>query len=96
VCVCPSPATSAKTATAALRPWAHVSAEVGERGRETDGANGNDNVIPCLVLHGRDREGGGGETATDGGGRRDVVTGEGGPSSPELVTPVTSVLGGDW
>jgi hypothetical protein len=32
---------------------------------------------------------------TDGGGRRDVGTGDGGPSLPRLVTPVALALNSD-
>ena len=82
------PATLAKTATAMLRSCAHILAEEGEGGRERDGAGGNGNDVQCLVSHGRDREGGGGETVMDEGGCHDARIGEGGLSSPELVTPV--------
>jgi len=72
-----------------------MSPHVSGRGRETDGADGNGNTVPCLVLHGRDREGGGGEMAIVGGGRHDAGIGEGGPSLLELVTPAASALGSD-
>ena len=58
-------------------------------------ADGNGNAVPCPVPHDKDREGGEGEMATDGGGRHDAGIGEGGPSLLELVTPVASILSGD-
>jgi hypothetical protein len=40
-------------------------------------------------------EKGGEVTATDGGGRRDTETGDGGSSTPGLITPAALALGSD-
>jgi hypothetical protein len=85
--------TSAVMAASVLWPWAHVSVK---REREGNGGGRRDDgsAFPPGP-HGGDREGGERVMVTDGGGRRDVGTGDGGPSLPRLVTPAALALNSD-